>query len=175
MLIGGLGPARLNTGEDVTGHLHSPALHSRHEHILRPVPLEPQSADHRTDDIQTTAYTPLSHNKSAPVWGSLFSGYKARSQIGTSCAGGGRSPIIKRARPPSASEDMRGKASFTPITARVLADPVSGGSGLRLRPRRQVMTAKPITTNPMDRWSPLIKPGFESWRCCAVPEWQSAS
>jgi hypothetical protein len=52
MLVGGFGPARLNAGEYVTGHFHSPALHSRHKHVLRPVPLEPQSADHRPDYVQ---------------------------------------------------------------------------------------------------------------------------
>ena len=60
-------------------------------------------------------------------------------------------PMIKRVRPPSASEDISGEASMLPIIARVLAEEGSGGGDLRWRDKSQTIAIKARKANAMNR------------------------
>jgi hypothetical protein len=59
--------------------------------------------------------------------------------------------MIKRVRPPSASEDNPGEASMIPTIARVLAEAGSGGGDLRLRNRSQAIAPKQNHTSTMNK------------------------
>jgi hypothetical protein len=59
--------------------------------------------------------------------------------------------MIKRVRPPSASEDISGEASMLPIIARFLADEGSVGGDLRWRNKSQVIARKQRKANTMNR------------------------
>ena len=59
--------------------------------------------------------------------------------------------MIKRVRPPSASEDISGEASILPIIARVLAEEGSDGSDLRGRNKSQATARKQRKANTMNR------------------------
>jgi len=59
--------------------------------------------------------------------------------------------MIKRARPPSASEDILGDASIVPMIARVRAEVGAGGGNLRLRRRSQAIARKQRAANTMNR------------------------
>jgi len=56
-------------------------------------------------------------------------------------------PRIKRARPPSASDDIFGDASIVPTIARVRADVGDGGGNLRWRERSQATASKQKKAN----------------------------
>ena len=67
----------------------------------------------------------------------------------------GTSPVIKRVRPPSASEDISGEASMLPTIARVLAEEGVDGGSLRCRLKSQTIATKQTNANAMNGYTPL--------------------